>query len=145
MVGPGGTSVKAALAFVLLAGCFWRSYGRAVATHVEVLLGMARKGVDLVANGRLTAESMPELTYPLERAQAFAETARARAAGRPPGSLLAFEALLVRYRSFLDALDRVRRQQSGAAAGRTLQAPLAAVEAAGEAVRASLRSEGRIK
>src|SRR5881397_577206 len=113
MVGPGGTSVKAALAFVLLAGCFWRSYGRAVATHVEVLLGMARKGVDLVAN------------------------ARARAAGRPPGSLLAFEALLVRYRSFLDALDRVRRQQSGAAAGRTLQAPLAAVEAAGEAVRAS--------
>ena len=145
MVGSGGTSVKAALVFTLLAGCFWRSYGRAVATHVDVLLGMARKGVDLVANGRLTPESMPELTYPLERAQAFAETARARAGGRPPDSLLAFEALLVRYRSFIDTLDRVRRDESHDAAGRALQAPLAAVEAAGEAVRAALRAEGRIR
>src|SRR5207245_5225010 len=114
MVGPRGTSVKAALVLAMLAGCFWRTYGRLAATHVDVLVGMARKGVDLVANGRFTAESMPELTYPLERAQAFAETARARAAGRPPGSLLAFEALLVRYRRFLDPLARVRPQPSAA-------------------------------
>jgi len=144
MVGSGGTSVKAALAVALLAGCFWRSYGRAVATHVEVLVSMARKGVDLVANGRLTPESMPELTYPLERAQAFAQAARARAGDRPPASLLAFEELLVRYRSFLDTLDRVRRDESRDAAGRALEAPLASVEAAGGAVRAALRAEGRI-
>jgi len=145
MVGSGGTSVKAALAFALLAGCFWRSYGRAAATHVEVLLGMARKGVDLVTNGRLTPESMPELTYPLERAQAFAEAARVHAGGGLPDSLPAFEVLLVRYRTFLDTLDRVRRDESPAAAGRILEAPLADVERAGEAVRAALRAEGRIR
>ena len=64
---------------------------------------------------------MPELTYPLERAQAFAEAARARAGGQAPDSLLALEALLVRYRMFLDTLDRVRRDESRDAAGRTSQ------------------------
>src|SRR5205814_6177892 len=67
MVGGGGVRVKAAFALVLLAGCFWRTYGRLAATHVDLLVAMARKGTDLVASGRLSAESMPELTYPLER------------------------------------------------------------------------------
>ena len=31
-----------------------------VVTHTEVLVGIARKGADLVGSGRLTAESMPE-------------------------------------------------------------------------------------
>ena len=145
MVGPRGTSVKAALVLALLAGCFWRAYGRLAATHVDVLLGMAGKGVDLVANGRFTAESMPELTYPLERARAFAEGAHARAGATPPESLTAFDALLGRYQALVDALDRVRRAERPDAARHALEAPLAAVEAAGTAVQASLRREGRIR
>ena len=145
MVGPRGTSVKAALVLALLAGCFWRSYGRLAATHVDVLLGTARKGVDLVVNGRFTAESMPELTYPLERARAFAEGAHARAGATPPESLTAFDALLGRYQALVDALDRVRRAERPDAARHALEPALAAVEAAGTAVQASLRREGRIR
>ena len=96
MVSAGDGRVKAALVVLVLAGCFWRTYGRLAATHVEVLTAMARKGADLVASGRLTAESMPELTYPLERAQAFARTARERSGEAPPASLAAFAELLER-------------------------------------------------
>jgi hypothetical protein len=144
MVGGGGTRVKAALALVLVAGCFWRSYGRLAATHVDLLTAIARKGADLVASGRLTAESMPELTYPLERAEAFAREARARSRGAPPPSLEALDALLARYRAFLDALDRIRRERTGEDARAALAEPLAQVEAAGEAVRTALRAEGRL-
>jgi hypothetical protein len=105
---------------------------------------MARKGVDLVAGGRLAAESMPELTYPLERAQAFVDEARARSRGAPPPSLAALDALVARYREFVDALDRVRRESSAGEARAALAAPLARVEAAGDAVRAALRAEGRL-
>ena len=87
MVSAGDGRVKAALVVLVLAGCFWRTYGRLAATHVEVLTAMARKGADLVASGRLTAESMPELTYPLERAQAFARTARERSGEAPPATV----------------------------------------------------------
>ncbi len=146
MVSAAGRTVKAALLFVVLAsvlvGCSWRSYGRLALTHVELLTALARKGTDLVASGRLTAESMPELTYPLERAQAFAEKARARAVAPPPASLVAFETLVARYRAFVDALDRVRREHAGATARAALEPPLAAVEAAAEEVRAALRAEG---
>ena len=128
---------------MLLAGCFWRSYGPQVATHTEVLLGIARKGADLVGSGRLTAESMPELTYPLERAVAFAEKARARAGTAPPASLVAFEALIARYREFVDALDRARREHEPSAARTTLAPPLGAVEAAGQRVREALDAERR--
>jgi len=134
--------LAAALAGVFM-GCFWHSYGRLARTHVELLTALARKGADLVANGRLTAETMPELTYPLERAQAFASQARASAGDAPPASLVAFDTLVARYREFVDALDRVRREQSGADARAALGPPLAAVEAAGDGVRAALRAEGR--
>jgi hypothetical protein len=109
-----------------------------MATHADVLVGIARKGADLVASGRFTAESMPELTYPLERAQAFAATARAR--GVPPGPLDAFEALLVRYRTFIDTLDRVRRETPPGEARAALAEPLAAVEQAADRVREALRA-----
>ena len=127
---------------LLVLGCFWRSYGRLAATHVEVLTSIARKGADLVAGGRMTAETMPELTYPYERAQAFARTAAARSGGAPPASLAAFERLLAAYRGFLDTLDRVRRELNREAARVALAGPLAAIEAAGAEVRESLRSEG---
>ncbi|HYR97082.1 MAG TPA: hypothetical protein VEM57_10115 [Candidatus Binatus sp.] len=143
MVGGGGSRVKAAIALAVVAGCFWRSYGRLAATHVELLTAMARKGADLVASGRLTAETMPELTYPLERAEAFARQARARSRGAAPPSLDAFDTLVARYRAFVDALDRVRRERSGEEARAALAEPLAAVESGGEAVRAALRAEGR--
>ena len=144
MVGGGGARVKAALALVLLAGCFWRTYGRLAATHVELLVAMARKGTDLVASGRLTAESMPELTYPLERAQAFVREARTRSDGAPLASLDALDELCARYQTFVDVLDRVRRERSGEAARAALAEPLAAVEAAAESVRTALRVERRL-
>jgi len=136
--------VHLSLALSLFGACFWRTYGKAAATHADLLVAMARKGTDLVASGRLTAESMPELTYPLERADAFARAATARSADHPPTSLLALDDLCARYQAFLDALDRVRREENGAAARAALAEPLAAVERAGEAVRTALRTEGRL-
>ena len=129
---------------MLAAGCFWRSYGRLAATHADLLVAMARKGTDLVVSGRLTAESLPELTYPLERAEAFARAARQRSAEHPPPSLAALEAVLARYREFLDTLDRVRRRETGEAARAGLAEPLARVERAAAAVQAALRAEGRL-
>jgi hypothetical protein len=140
IVGPRGDRVKAA-AFLLLAGCFWRSYGALATTHVDLLVAMAHKGSDLVASGRFGAENMPELTYPLERADAFAHTARSRAGSAPPASLPAFEDLLARYRSFVDALDRTRRTDRGEDARAALAAPLAAVEASAAKVHAALAAE----
>ena len=143
IVGGGVGPVKAAVVLVLFTGCFWRSYGPHAATHTDVLVGIARKGADLVGGGRLTAESMPELTYPLERAVAFAASAAGRGDERPE-SLRAFETLIARYREFVDALDRARREHEPNDARRALAAPLAAVEAAGERVREALRAEGRL-
>jgi len=127
---------------LLLSGCFWRSYPRQATTHAELLKAMAHKGVDLVVLGRLTAESMPELTYPLERAGAFVDAAAARAGAAPPTSLAALRALCDRYRALLDALDRVRRAERGAAAGEQLAPALAAVDAAAAEVRRALAAEG---
>jgi len=129
----------------LVSGCFWRSYGRIAATHVDLLTAMAHKGADLVVSGRLTAESMPELTYPLERAQAFVADAKARRRDTPPTSLAALETLVGRYRDFIDVLDRVRREQTGEAARAALAGPLAEVDRAAEAVRAALEAEGRYR
>jgi hypothetical protein len=143
MVGPEPVRVKAiiCLACVVLTACFWRSYAARMRTHSEVMLSIARKAVDLVASGRFTAESMPELTYPLERAQAFAGEARRRAGPAVPESLTAFDELIARYNAFVDALDRTRREQRGAAAADALVEPLRAVEAAAAAVGDALRRE----
>ena len=143
MVGPDRARVKAiaCVAVVALAGCFWRSYAPRVRTHTEVMVGIARKAADLVAAGRFTAESLPELTYPLERAEAFARQARERAGGDAPASLAAFEALTARYRTFVDLVDRVRREHRGADAAAALAEPLRALEEQAEAVQQTLRRE----
>jgi hypothetical protein len=111
-------------------------------THAEVMVSIAHKAVDLVVAGRFTAESMPELTYPLERADAFARQARDRAGGAPPPSLAKFDELIARYRAFVDAVDRTRREQRGEAAAAALAGPLRAVEDAAAAVNEALRHEG---
>jgi hypothetical protein len=143
MVGRGDARVKAiaCLLGAALAGCFWRSYAPRLRTHAEVMVAIARKAVDLVASGRFTAESLPELTYPLERAEAFGREARRRAGAGAPASLAAFEALIARYRVFVDALDRTRRERRGAEAAVALAAPLRAVEDAAAAVDEALRRE----
>lgn len=144
MVGGDGRRVKVVVTLALLAtACAGRTYERLAVTHVELLTALARKGADLVASGRLTAESMPELTYPLERAQAFAAREVARVGDHPPASLAAFEVVVARYREFVDTLDRVRRERTGEAARAALAPALAAVETAGDAVRAALRREER--
>jgi hypothetical protein len=144
MVGAWRRTVKATLALVALAGCSWRAYGPEAAAHAEVLAAIARKGVDLVASDRLTAESMPELTYPLERAQAFVHERTGRAGAHPPGSLLALERLIERYRTLLDTLDRVRRAPPPEGARAALAPALAAVEAGAREVHAALVAEGRV-
>jgi len=149
MVGStvGGVKEKRAL-IVLLAcavvtgGCFWRSYPDRMRTHTELLVSFARKGRDLVATGRFTAESLPELTYPLERATAFAADARGRtSSSAPPASLDAFDGLLARYRTFVELLDDARRTKRGPAGAEELAKPLADVEAAAAAVTAALARE----
>ena len=109
-------------------------------THTELLVAVARKGRDLVATGRFTAESLPELTYPLERANAFGADATRRASP-PPASLVAFETLLARYRTFVELLDDTRRTKRGAAGAAELAQPLADVEAAAVEVTAALDRE----
>jgi hypothetical protein len=129
------------LAGVAVAGCFWRDYPARLRTHAEVLVGIARKADDLVASGRFTAESLPELTYPLERATAFAAEARRKTAA-PPRSLDAFDELLERYRAFVDLVDQTRRRRGDAEARAALVEPLRAVETAAAAVGAALAAEG---
>jgi len=129
---------------VALTACFWHSYGRAAATHADLLVAMARKGRDLVVNGRFSAESMPELTYPLERAEAFSHAALLRSGSDVPASVAAFQDLLAAYRGFVDTLDRVRRTDTGTAAESVLAEPLRKVEASRDAVHAALQAEGRL-
>jgi hypothetical protein len=144
MVGPDAPRVKAIICLVALAcaGCFWCTYAPRVRTHSEVMVAIARKAVDLVATGRFTAESLPELTYPLERAAAFARQARERAGDAPPPSLAAFETLIGRYRAFIDAVDRTRRDLRGADAAAALAPALREVEQGAADVDAALRREG---
>jgi hypothetical protein len=135
MLGPGRVGVKAALALALgaLAGCHTRGdTARAAATHVELMVAMAAKGSDLLANGRFTAESLPELTYPLERADAFARALEAR--GAPPPWLSAFRVVLARYRDVLDTLDRIRREQRGEGARAAMAPSLEALRTAAASV-----------
>ena len=105
MLRPATAWVKAIAVVLAIAGggCFWRSYAPRLRTHSELMMAMARKGVDLVRGDRLTAENMPELTYPLERAEAFARSAHLRAGDAPPPSLAAFDTLIARYRALIDA------------------------------------------
>lgn len=126
-----------------MAGCFWARYGGRARVHAEVMSGMARKAVDLVATGRFAAENLPELTYPLERASAFAREARARAGAGPPPSLRALDALVESYRRFVDAVDRMRRERPASAAAAALAGPLADVEAAARALDAALAADAR--
>jgi hypothetical protein len=128
---------------VLGAGCIWRSDAEKAAVHAEVLVAQARKGRDLVVRSRFSAESMAELTYPLERARVFAQEARPRR-GRPaPPWLAPFDELVARYRDFVDVLDRVRREHRGRAAREALAGPLRAVKTAARAVRSALAAGPR--
>jgi hypothetical protein len=139
-VKDGSALFVASCALALAAGCFWRSYAGRVAVHTDVLVAIARKADDLVEADRFTAESLPELTYPLERATAFAREAHAHAT-TPPASLAAFDELLRRYAAYVEAVDRARGERRGAAAKAALAAPLTGVEDAAAAVRAALARE----
>jgi hypothetical protein len=146
MVGVGAVRVKflsrlaMLVTILLLGGCFWRSFPERLATHADVLVSMARKGADLTAAERLTAGTLPELFYPLERGEALAAEARRRSGDAPPPALAPFEELLVRYRAFCDHVDRLRRERSGPAAREALAPALAEVERAAAAVHAALRT-----
>jgi hypothetical protein len=127
---------------VVFVACSGAAARREARTHADVLEAIARKGADLVRSGRLVAESMPELTYPLERAQAFARKAR-DGERLAPGAQAALDALVERYRAFVDALDRVRRDLEPDDAARALAEPLAGVESAAAALRTELDPTAR--
>jgi hypothetical protein len=149
MLGPGAGTVKAKhrpgvifLCLAVASGCFWQSYPQRLRTHSELLVAFARKGRDLVATGRFTAENLPELTYPLERAAAFAAEAR-RKSETPPESLVAFERLIERYRAFVQRVDRERHDRTGTAETASLDATVAEIEATSADVAAALAREQR--
>ena len=144
MLGPAAGAVKAKASLLALVtglvvagGCFWQRYPERMRTHTELLVSFSRKARDLVALRRFTAESLPELTYPHERASAFAADARPRA-DPPPASLVAFETLLARYRTLVDRVDRARRDPEVA---RTLDGDVQAIETAAQAVTKSLSDD----
>jgi hypothetical protein len=134
-------AIALVLALAALGGCFWRSYGARLAMHTDLLLGMTRKGVDLVKTRRFTPENLPELHYPLERARAFAARARQRTGADPPGSLSAFEGLLEAYGAFCGVIDEARRD--GGAQLAALHHAAQAVRERAAAVRQALAAEGR--
>ena len=123
----------------VVSGCFWRSYGGRMRTHTQLLVSFARKTGDLVAVKRFTAQNLPELTYPLERATTFAEETQ-RHASEAPDSLVAFEALLARYRELVLLADRTRQESDAEGA---VPSAVAAVVTAADAVEAALVGEGR--
>jgi hypothetical protein len=145
MLGPASEPVKAncgpivifVCIMVAIAGCFWRTYPQRLRTHSELLVAFARKGRDLVATGRFTAENLPELTYPLERAAAFAADVRRRTE-TPPESLTAFEREIALYRAFVERVDRSRHDRDD-----SLDAAVAGIERAAHDVDAALGREGR--
>jgi hypothetical protein len=141
----GGVKAKyafvAALACLVVAGgCWSRRYPERLRTHTELLVSFTHKGRDLVTTGRFTAESLPELTYPLERAAAFAAEARHRLA-RPPASLAAFDTLVARYRAFVQLVDDARRDHDARGVAERLDAAVAGVDAAADEARRALERE----
>ena len=88
---------------------------------------------------------MPELTYPLERAEAFARQARARAGDAAPPSLAAFETLIARYRSLRGRRSTARgaTQRGEDAAADARGAARARSRTPGAAVEDALRAESR--
>jgi hypothetical protein len=59
----------------------------------------------------------------------------------PPASLVAFDGLLARYRTFVELLDDVRRTKRGPTGAEELAQPLADVEGAAREVTAALERE----
>lgn len=143
IVGPEVRSVKASglvlLCFLLLAGCFWRRYPQLVVLHADLLAEMAAKGRDVLVTGRFGPETMPELMYPLERAEAFAADAKGRAGDTPPRSLTLFTTLVGNYRQFVQTLDDLRRKppEQLTAERPTLDATVTALSRQADVVRAA--------
>jgi hypothetical protein len=123
---------------VLAAGCFWRHFDARVAVNAELLRDEARKGVDLAVAGRVSAEELAELLYPLARARALAADARRRLGSRPaPPALRGLEKLLAAYAKLCNAIDRERRAHAGPVPRPVLARPL------GRVARSAARLLGR--
>jgi len=145
--GPRGVKARRALAVLLAvvvgaSGCFWHRYPTRLRVHCDLLVAYARKARDLVHAGLFSAETLPELVYPLERATAFAADARRRT-DDPPPSLAAFDTLLARYRALVDLVDRTRREPPTAESTRALDDAVHAVEEAAAATLTADQSSRR--
>jgi hypothetical protein len=81
-----------------VAGCYYRKYDPLVRTHVDLMLAMAGKRLDLAARGQ-DVTNTAEFAYPLERARDFARIVGGRFGER--ASYRAFERFLAAYAEFL--------------------------------------------
>jgi hypothetical protein len=115
-----------------------------MAMHTDLLIGMTRKGTDLVKTNAFIPENLPELYYPLDRARAFAASAGRRSGETPPASLVAFGALLDAYEVFCRAVDGARREPRREVWRPGVRVAARAVRAAAPPVRQGLAAEGRL-
>lgn len=88
-------------------GCYWLKYNKLMRTHVELLLAMADKLINVLEDERpMTPKMMDEFIYPLERARDFVRIVKGRYAERK--SLQTFEKMLDVYADIIEQGDRVR-------------------------------------
>jgi hypothetical protein len=110
--------------------------------HTDLIVAMTRKGTDLVRTHRFTPENLPELSYPLERARAYAARAERQGGANPPGSLGAFVALLAAYERFYGVVDGLRGGWGGTSHA-ALRDAVREVRRRAAAVERALATEGR--
>ena len=99
----------ALVALLVFPACIWRSYSNIMSVHLDVLMSMVDKTVANAAAGhRPTSNDVTELTYPLERAQQFAQQFNGY---QDRDSYRQFVALLERYDGFVQSIDGARADQ----------------------------------
>ena len=93
---------------LLLAGCHWLRYHDLLATHVELMEGMARDTAEALEAGLYDprASEIERLRYPLLRAQQFAEVSADWDGTERSGA--AFRSFVDAYEAFVEVVDRTR-------------------------------------
>jgi hypothetical protein len=92
-----------------VSSCIWRSYGKILDVHLDVLTQTAAKLCAVVEAGRpLHTEDMAEYTYPSQRAREFL---RQFSSYRERRSYQQLSALLDRYDVLVQGVDAARAQQ----------------------------------
>lgn len=95
------STVRLAMALLVLWGCYWSRYPDVMETHLVLLDEFSAKLDDMArSEGGVPVEDWKEFVYPLERAREFARIVGPRYPDR--GSLRAFQATCDRYAVLVD-------------------------------------------